>query len=411
MLSIIVAYIYAKSNSKNRVSRIGIIYLFGLIFYIARLFEEAMLFEGNAYYARIIQDALLLAMTIFSLSLIYYQKPNHGFMIMSGIISVGTFIVMLTNKYHHQYIRTYAYGKIEYGQFMRQYADIILLIIIIFVCRQINSFNKKELLNNKIILAYSLLVSVYGGYFLWINKIVPYTLELHVYLLFLALTIFLKIAFEYMSTYVLPNYFGLIVENILETIIVANDVGKVVYMNNANISRYITSIENITSENITNIFKENTQAKVIHRDGNQINVEIIDEEEKHLINCVVRRIESENQVNGYVYILSDFTYLQKMIEDLNDKNKKLLDINEELADYSEVVSQLEIELENERFIKDVKKYLGQSYLNLYHILHKSLFALEEKDAYTLKYIDDAIDLARDNLSKVRSVVLKYKKEK
>jgi signal transduction histidine kinase len=114
---------------------------------------------------------------------------------------------------------------------------------------------------------------------------------------------------------------------------------------------------------------------------------------------------------GRIVTFNNITEYKNLLKELDVKNNKLIDMNNELKEYSDTVEELTITKERNRFARDVHDTLGHSMTLLISLLEVSNITSKTDPIKTNESITQAIKVAKEGLKELRRSISGLSAEK
>lgn len=141
-------------------------------------------------------------------------------------------------------------------------------------------------------------------------------------------------------------------------------------------------------------------------------------EKKHFSLYTKPVLNKKNTMIGRIITFNDITNYKKLYNELNDKNEELYmmnteltalneelyALNEQLKDYSQMVEQLTLEKERNRFARDMHDTLGHTLTMLITLLKVTQITYSETPDKIMEKLSEAIEIAQAGMKELRRVV-------
>jgi signal transduction histidine kinase len=363
-------------------------------------------------------------------------KKNIKYLLPLILISVVTWIGLLTNNYHHLYFKVIYYDPRKYINMDLQYGILFLIITVssllyilgscVFLFIHIKKQNQKSTMQSIILLVMLLspliliiLSCITGHIFFTISRflIFPYMIDFtpNIFvLLFLFVTI---TSFKYKFLNILPRSLHKIVETVDEGILVVDNSNNIVNYNpslqtlfknyidvniNDNLSKVVEVLKNnalctADSERIHDIIEQGSDTNA---DGE---ICLALPQMKHL-KIKTYPVKQRNKYYGRIITFDDITEPKKLLEEVESQNKKLVSINEQLAKHLAVSEELSISKERNRVARELHDTLGHTLILTFMLMKASKIECE-KDAQAAKAkLEEGMVIAENGIKELRRTI-------
>ncbi len=367
---------------------------------------------------------------IYTVKTKYINKKVFFFLFLPPTIF---YIFVLTNERHYLFFSTLEYGKEKtWGNLFYCHAVTtyiyLLIASILLIAKFIKQFSKAK--SQCIVLIITVLFP-YLGNVLMIFHMLPYSNTFDVTSIGLSISfLILSIhTFKYKFMNIERIALRKIIDNMKEAIIVIDDCNAIVDYNDSfktlfpdfdvkvnmnvdNFTEYLQENTVVTPES-TSLLQMLTAAGATFMRGEIVLYSPL----QKIFSVYIQNIGTNNgSIYGKIMIFNDITDYRGLLDDLDQKNRDMTIINEELIstnvelasaneklrDYAETVEKLSIERERIRISRDMHDTLGHTMVLLVAALEVSkIISQEEKAPNTNTRISECIKIAKEGIKDLR----------
>ncbi|MDP4089096.1 MAG: histidine kinase N-terminal 7TM domain-containing protein, partial [Bacillota bacterium] len=356
-------------------------------------------------------------------SFFYTEKryPKKVLKVLPLFISpVVSYLMLLTNNYHHYFYIRFEQDFRIYGIFfwvnvIQSYVYIFTanIIMIRYSLKQPN-YRKEQ----AFLISLTSIIPIISN-FLYVFKIVkmdfdltPVSFSISIYFLTVAV-------FKYRFLDIVSNALVNVFDNMKEAIIIINNLNKIMEFNRA-FKLIFGEAELIANEDVGKFYiylrKRLTECddkliKVIMEGTNYIeNGEIVlDRNEYYAVN-VQPIFDSRRRLLGRVITFNDISVYKKLMENLDSKNRELFLKNKALKEHLTTAAELAAERERNRIAQEVHDTLGHTMTMLIALLEVCKITYKRDLLVTEEKLNEAIEAARDGLKELRQSLARIRSE-
>lgn len=348
------------------------------------------------------------------------------------------YIFILTNEYHNLFYLKYSQKEIIYGPvfYFHTFYSYSLYFVALIVLLKYSFKNTGNIRKQSIMIILSLsvplftnlagLVYTYLGNFEYPNR--DYTPTS-----FLVFILFVLIAtFKYKFLNITPVAQKLIFENMKESIVVLDNLNRVVRYNKSfkvNLAKYAK----LRFNNDISLFTAGIKKYVIDdHDNNSVftylsDSNVFDVSGEFIIKTAEVRcfsvnikpiIVKESEIYGRIISFNDISEYKKLLTSLNDKNIELHEKNTELSvmyeklkEHNAALEELTIQRERNRFTMDVHDTLGHTMTILQKQLEIINIAYKKDTELTKKTIEESMKVVTEGLTDLKRSIIGLRPER
>lgn len=225
------------------------------------------------------------------------------------------------------------------------------------------------------------------------------------FLFYFMFTIVINLSVLYFAPYnMTPLVFDSIGDILVDYAFISNKDGDILYKNKKADYGFFKNTDKIDVSDIRTLFSGNIVEKW-DKQG-KLYIELTNNKEVYYFSYKERVIKNKNKVIGNIITITDITKLINTLNSLERKKEEAEKANKELRDYSKVVYFLEKEKKINDLLEEIANLQEDKMLEIVSRMEKAIIKINDEDFE--EYIDNTIDLANDNLNRVRKVVSTYK---
>lgn len=348
-------------------------------------------------------------------------KIRH--LIVSGVVTVGCLLVIFTNDLHHLFFRSINPNNLERGPiFWVVFGLMTVWLFVGMMMLMVNSLNLFEYgKKQRMLLALAIIIPIFVGT-LTISPIVPPGIDLTPSSFTISNFIIVIAIFRYGFMNILPAAMREIVASMKEAVLVVDVFDNIIDFNNSFENLFGKYVQIAREEKVYSFVSRlrNYTIDTAHRDkllnaitygvdkyifGELEFVEPLNWCFSVYINPVSNK---RGQVVGRIVSLSDISSYKQLLVNLEEKNHKINDLNEELIAQNEQLKilaktskDLAISEERNRFARDVHDTLGHTMVLLISLLEVCRATCESQPDKTKEKLDEAIKISKGGLSELR----------
>jgi len=139
-------------------------------------------------------------------------------------------------------------------------------------------------------------------------------------------------------------------------------------------------------------------------------MEIIKDQQLYRYNYNVSRVQDyKERYIGMMITFHDITEIQELYQAIEEKNRVLMRVNQQLESHMKNVNQLYVEEERKQLMDEINDTLGHSMTEVLALLELAVLMIDKsnKDEDIIKVLEDTTDRARRTLEEIRVSVARY----
>lgn len=408
VLVIDIVYLNTKSRKRRTLKYLLIIKGLVLIMTVFRVYE-ALIFTLEA--ARVLRQLqMLAALILFTLIIqVFYRMSYRYSLIWIGLwfsVIAGNMLLFDRNLLIDAYPD---YGIVEYHWFYRLLVAVMVVLTMTFGIRHMagpKDISRYDLLQKRYISMALIVPSAF--YVLHIFGLSPENVQIFYGLLIISSLILLWVFIRYTPGELLPTTFSQLVEDIRETVLLFDAQGQIIYNNSTELAKQL-NLNQLKCDNCyQHIFRD---FRVIESRESDLEtrVELEQDGTRYFLRCRQKEIVKGEKVLGYLMVIEDLTHLETMLRTLTGSTEELESIHESLKEHAAIVATVEAERERNRLMLEVQNYLGHRFAELAKVIENIIGSTDTgSDEQIIYEIQSTIELAKENLSDIRSTVVDYR---